>query len=136
MFPDSMIAQKFKLGETKTKYYLDHGLKPHFLDLVWKKVDSNSVCKWFVICYDETLNDKLQAKQLDMYTRFWDGEHVVTRYIHSEFLGKATSVDIIECFDAIDDNGRLNKMLQVSMDGATVNLSAHKKLEELLYPYT
>ena len=65
-----------------------------------------------------------------MYARFWDGEHVVTRYIHSEFLGKARSVDIIECFDAIDDNGRLNKMLQVSMDGPTVNLSAHKKLEE------
>ena len=90
MFPESMIAQKFKLGETKTKYYLDHGLKPHFLDLVWKKVDSNSVCKWFVICYDETLNDKLQAKQLDMHTRFWDGKHVVTSYKYSEvFEGSA-----------------------------------------------
>ena len=100
MFQDSAIAKGFKMSETKTKYILDFGLKPNFLNLLTKKVQQNSVCKYFVVCFDETMNENLQMKQLDFYVRYWDSDTVLTRYIHSEFLGKARATDLVECLES------------------------------------
>ena len=132
MFPDSKIARGFKLAETKTKYILQYGIMIHFLNLLLSKINQNTTSKWFVVCFDETLNTHLQEKQLDMYIRFWDGDIVLTRYIHSEFLGKARATEIKDCFAKLDGIQSLKYMLQISMDGPNVNLSAHREIEEVV----
>ena len=124
MFDDSQKAQVFKLAETKTKYTLEHGLQVHFQKLLTDKVQKNTVSKWFVILYDETLNQHLQEKQLDMHIRFWDHDKVLTRYISSEFLGKSRAVDITKCFESLERIQSLENMVQISMDGPNVNLKA------------
>ena len=101
-----------------------------FKKLLSDKGQNNSVSKYFVVCFDKTLNENLQKKQLDLYLRFWDGDKVLTRYIHSEFLGKAQSVDILECFETLDQMQSLKHMVQVSMDGPKVNLKFQKQLEK------
>ena len=131
MFHDSAIAKKFKLGETKTKYYLEHGLQVHFRDLLLKKLENNTVSKYFVVCFDETLNENLQEKQLDMYLRFWDCDKVITRYIHSEFLGKAQATHLVSCFENLNKIQSLKHLVQVSMDGPNVNIKAHRELNEI-----
>ena len=67
-----------------------------------------------------------------MYVRFWDkvSDTVLTRYIHSEFLGSAKANDLVACFENLNKIQPLTYMLQVSMDGPNVNLSAYEKIEE------
>ena len=69
MFTDSNIASKFKFAETKTNYVLEHGIARHFRELLKGQVANNPVTKWFVVCFDETLNGNLQEKQLDLNIR-------------------------------------------------------------------
>lgn len=40
--------------------------------------------------FDESLNKKMQEKQMDIYIRYWNNlsSEVTTRYFGSEFLGK------------------------------------------------
>ena len=131
MFHDSTIAQKFQLGETKTKYYLEHGLQVHFQDLLLKKVLNNTVSKYFVVCFDETLNENLQEKQLDMYVRYWDCDKVITIYIQSEFLGKAQATHLVSCFENLNKIISLKHLVQVSMDGPNVNHKAYRELSAI-----
>ena len=131
MFHDSAIAKKFQLGETKTKYMLEHGLQVHFQHLLLKNVLTNTVSKYFVVCFDETLNDNLQEKQLDIYVRFWDCDKVITRYIQSEFLGKAQATHLVSCFENLNKILSLRHLVQVSMDGPNVNHKAHKELNAI-----
>ena len=42
----------------------------------------------FVLLFDESLNKKSQAKQMDIHTRFWDNEQVTIRYMESVFMGE------------------------------------------------
>lgn len=83
MFPDSSIAKAFKCGERKAAYNTVYGLAEHF-----RKILKNDIKGPFVILFDESLNRKLQQKQLDVLVRFWNHNHVRTRYLTSEFLGK------------------------------------------------
>lgn len=46
--------------------------------------------------FDESLNHYLQAKQLDMHVRLWDGCAVKTKYIGSEFMCHSSVQDIAE----------------------------------------
>lgn len=48
----------------------------------------------YVILFDKNLNDVTQTKQMDIHTRFWDGDTVRTRYPNSEFLGHAAADDL------------------------------------------
>ena len=44
----------------------------------------------FVIMFDESFNQKMQEKQLDIHVRYWgsDQKAVVTTYLGSQFMGK------------------------------------------------
>ena len=60
---------------------------------------------------------------MNLITKFRDeGKCVATRYFNSKFIGKAAAQDIYkkfnECISELDEN----KLLQVSSDGANVNL--------------
>ena len=80
MFPDSEIARKFTLGERKTSYICVFGLADHFKSLLIEKIKGP-----FVALFDESLNKKMQEKQMDLHVRFWDSElqQVVTRYFRA-----------------------------------------------------
>jgi hypothetical protein len=121
MFPDSKIAQNFALGETKCAYLICFGLAPYFLSSLTKQLENEI----FVILFDETTNHKLQEKQLDFHVRYWDKQSklVKTSYIHSDFLGHATSDILVECFSNLLMAQNLSKhlLIQLSMDGPNVN---------------
>ena len=85
MFPDSEIAKQFTCGERKAAYITVFGLAEHF-----KKLLKESVKGPFVVLFDESLNKKMQEKQMDIHIRYWNNlsSEVKTRYFGSEFLGK------------------------------------------------
>ena len=53
MFPDSKIAQSFKLGSTKLKHLTNFGIAPHYKSVLLERVKDSSC---YVISYDESLN--------------------------------------------------------------------------------
>lgn len=91
MFPDSNIASKFSCGDDKAAYLTTFGIAPHFSSLLLSKAKSATD---YVLLFDESLNRPLQAKQLDVHVRFWDGEFVMSRYLDSHFLGHAYAADL------------------------------------------
>lgn len=135
MFPDSMVAKKFSCGEKKTAYMCCFGLAPHFEKLLFKSLEE---IQEYTVLFDETLNVSTQRKQLDVLIRFWspDINEVVTRYLNSSFMGHATSDDLNKSFKLAIEKIKLDKILQVSMDGPAVNHKFFKALQtEVLNDY-
>ena len=69
-------------------------------------------------------------EQMDIAIRYWDTSksRAVDRYFTSEFLGHATAENLVESFTKATDKLDSTKMVQVSMDGPSVN---HKFLRLL-----
>ena len=67
---------------------------------------------------------------MNLAVRYWDvsRSRTVDRYFGSEFLGHATAENLLESFIKATCQLDANKMLQVSMDGPSVN---HKFLRLL-----
>ena len=86
MFHDSKIARGFACNETKSGYIAKFGIAPHFVSVLKKKVRDES---GYVLLFDESLNKERQEKQMDIHIRTWEGQHVVTSFLTSEFLGHA-----------------------------------------------
>ena len=127
MFPDSGIAQKFSVSERKCSYVSAFGIAPHFSSLLKSRVRSAAN---YVVLFDESHNDELQEKQMDMHVRLWGAGKVSTRYYDSVFLGHANA-DILQealsnCCESVGKRG----ILQVSMDGPNVNWKAYDQLHE------
>lgn len=120
MFPDSKIAQKFTLGQAKVAYTVVYGLAPYFQSSL---TDAVNKCEVFVACFDEALNRIAQRGQMDIVVRFWDSSRniVATRYLNSTFLGHATARDLEQKFKEGLLGLSEKKILQVSMDGPSVN---------------
>ena len=127
MFSDSKIASQFSCGEKKAAYLTTFGLGPYFADQLFKNLQSKPA---YVLLFDETLNEDLQEKQLDVYVRFWEDRQVVTRFLHSEFLGHATAQDLHDKLTPLLARLSHQKLLQLSMDGPNVNLKLRKLVEE------
>lgn len=79
----------------------------------------------YSVLFDESLNKKMQQKQMDLHLRFWDEEsHLVqSRYFTSEFIGHATSDIMMEHFKSIflDNRFLVKDLVQIGMDGPNVN---------------
>src|SRR5207245_11030753 len=114
------IASKFTLSYTKVAYTIVHGLAPYFADNL---LHSLQECTFFVACFDEALNKIAQRGQMDIVIRLWDNgsNRVVTRYLTSVFLGHATAKDLEEKFIEGLTGLSLQKLVQISMDGPSVN---------------
>ena len=54
----------------------------------------------FVICFDESLNQVVQRGQMDLVVRYFDdaANQVITKYLTSVFLGRATATDLLVKF--------------------------------------
>ena len=84
MFPDSKIAERMQLEPKKLEYVVTHGITPYVKDLLKSQVISTD---WFVVSFDESLNDATQECEMDICIRFWNKEtsQVEDRYLNSQF---------------------------------------------------
>ena len=71
MFPDCKIAERMLLGPNKLKCVVNHGSDPYVKDLLKSRVISTD---WFVVSFDESLNDVTQKCGMDICIRFWNKE--------------------------------------------------------------
>ena len=125
MFPDSEVAKNFSCSESKARYMATFGLAPYLLDVLMDKVKDDC----FVLLFDESLNKKVQQKQLDIYLRFWNGNEVQSRYFTSIFMGHARAVDIEEDLKKAIESLQKANLLQLSMDGPNVNWKVFEDLQ-------
>ena len=120
MFPDGQIASRFQCGADKINYLTNWGIDPFIKDLFALEV-SKSPC--VVVEFYESLSNTTQECQIDIFVRFCDNEcqRVKTRYWDSRFLGHSAHQDLLLHFN--DSIASINsaKILQVSIDGPTVN---------------
>ena len=68
LFPGHPIAEKFSCGRTKCGYYINHGLVPHFLQILMAEVKDSPQ---YVLSFNESLNKQLQRGQMDVLVRYW-----------------------------------------------------------------
>ncbi|KAG1714223.1 hypothetical protein GQR58_001688 [Nymphon striatum] len=130
MFPDSEIAKQFQCGERKMAYVCVYGLAEFF-----KKLLNESIKGQFVVLFDESLNKKMQEKQMDVHVRYIDeANEVKTRYFGSTFLGHGTANDLMDHFtkSVLESGLPVKNMIQVSMDGPNVNWKFYGNLKKKL----
>ena len=130
MFPDSDIARSFKCGESKSRYLTTFGIVPHFGKQLSERVKEQN--SGFVLLFDESLNHKSQFKQMDIHIRNWDQDNVITRFYTSEFMGHATAQDMLDVFHTAIEGLNRKFILQLSMDGPSVNWKFHKMVNSEL----
>ncbi|XP_049270810.1 uncharacterized protein LOC125758087 [Rhipicephalus sanguineus] len=131
MFPDSEVAKAFTCGEKKCAYLACHGLGPFFLSSVHRAIEK---CDCYVVLFDESANDYLHQKQMDVHIRYWDAsQRITTRYLTSVFMGHATADDIEDELLKALEPLPLAKILQVSMDGPNVNLKFFRSFQKHLH---
>ena len=120
MFSECPKAQKFQLGPDKLKYVISWSLAPHYKELHKPRLQNS---EFLVISFDENLNKPTQNCQMNIGIRFWSQEakQVEVRYWNSQFLGHATSGDLLENFNISLVGLDLSKIIQISMDGPSVN---------------
>ena len=134
MFPDSSIAKQLSIGRTKVSYIVSFGLAPYLHQAV---IDGVKLSEEFTICFDEALNKIAQRGQMDLHVRYWDTEkHVVTsRYLTSTFMNRATADDIVHSFTSALSELPCERMLQVSMDGPSVNWKFYDMFNSMFQEY-
>ena len=125
MFPDSNIAKLFSLGPDKLRYMCNYGLAPYFSQLLKEEVQKSEM---YIISFDESLNDATQSCQMDLIVKYWDNTEQKTkaRYWNTSYLGHSAHTDLLEHFNKNLDCLDSSKMIQISMDGPSVN---HKFLK-------
>ena len=86
-----------------------------------------------MLLFDESINKKTQEKQLDFHVRYWEKEHVESHYFTSDFLGHATADDLLKSFEKCVACLPKKNLLQLSMDGPSVNWKFYKSFQESLH---
>ena len=91
MFSDSKIASLFQ----KCEYFITNRLVPHFKELLLKDVN---LSPFFVLSFDESLNEIIQKEQMDLQIRYWDNtqKKVCTRYLGSYFLQRPNAKNLCD----------------------------------------
>ena len=113
MFSVSPTAQKFQLQPDKLTHVINWGLAPHFRDLLKTKLQKS---EFSLISFDESLNKSTQNCQTDIGICFWSQEAKQV-----EFLGHATSGDLLENFNKSLVGLDFPKIIQISIDSPRVN---------------
>ena len=110
----------------KAAYVASFGLAPHFSSILHQRVNRE---KYFVLLYDESLNSKMQTKQMDIHVRIWLNNCVTSRFLTSEFMHHATADDL-KCFEHATEKINKQNLIKVSMDGPAVNWKFFSSLQE------
>ena len=65
--------------------------------------------------------------------RFWEHDHVESRYYTSDFLGHAAAIDLVKSFEAnVENKIGFRHLIQISMDGPNVNWATFDRLQRKL----
>ena len=120
MFPDSEICKEISLSSSKMSHLICHGLVPYFRQEVLPCLEKY---EFLVVSFDEAFNEVSEKGQMDLVSRYWDKNtnRVTVRYLNSAFMGHATSEDILESFKSALNHFEIEKIMQISMDGPSVN---------------
>ena len=118
MFPDSNVAQNFQMASTKASYVTYYGLAPYFKEML---LDELKKASYIVPCFHESYNSVIKKGQV---VRYWGVRlnKVNTRYVKSEFMGKAAAIDVLAKFEAASSELDRTKFIQMSSDGPNVDL--------------
>ena len=83
--------------------------------------------------FDESLNDVLQSCETDLLLRYFNSVDftVKIRYYDSQFFGHATQQDLTKHFNDKMKQLDMNKLLQISMDGPSVNNKFLEKVSKV-----
>ena len=130
MFPDSKNAQSLTLGKDKFAYILNHGIFPYFRECLITSIKKSEI---HVFSFDESLNEKTESCEMDVYIRYWDTaeKEVKVRYLGSSFFGHGTHQNLIKNFEDIITGLDRQKAYQISMDGPNVNLKFLKEIKKM-----
>lgn len=131
MFPDSDTVKSFRQADTKVKYVMQHGIKPHVLNLILTELKDQPFCFHF----DETMSGQLK-KQYDAYLTYWSAKsnEIITSYIGSLFVEHCAAADLLQYFQTFVSKLSLDVclLMNLGMDGPTVNLSFQRQLISML----
>ena len=88
MFPDSKIAENFKLSHKSASYIIGHGLLPHFTKVLISDLSDSQLP--FSVHFDETTSSQVK-KQMDLTLPYWSPVHreIWTSFYTSLFFGHA-----------------------------------------------
>ena len=121
IFSDSDVARRYQLGPDKLRYSVNFGIGPHFKNILMDNVKKSD---YFVISFHKSLNPL--TSEMDLLVRYLEesSKRTYTRYVVSQFLGHARHTDLFNsfCSSMKDDVMCESKLLQISMDGPSVNL--------------
>lgn len=73
MFKNHIVSNNMTCGASKMSYVTTFGLSPHFSSLLDDRLAKSDS---FTLLFDESLNEELTKKQMDIHCRFWNGEKV------------------------------------------------------------
>ena len=126
MFPDSAIAQSYSLARSKFGYVI-YGIADYFKDKLTSAINDSP---YFSVSFDESLNTVVQKCQMDIVIKYWDVKKstAASRYFTSKFMGHSTAEHLKTTFLSVLDELDYGKMVQISMDGPSVNHSFYKKI--------
>ena len=108
-------------------YIIKFGLAPYFRSLLLENL-KESLC--YSISFDESYNKITKSGQMGMVVRYWNTEKdmVDTRYLSSEFLGKAKANDIMYKFQSYSSD------LEKNVNLCFLNLLRELRRDEKLNP--
>ena len=84
-FPDSDVAQSFKMSKTKVSYMIVYGIAEYFHRSLLSQLKRSP---FFTPLFDESLNDILNKYQINIHIHFFDVDSgtISTRYLDSRFV--------------------------------------------------
>ena len=133
MFPDSKIAENFKLSHTSASYIIGHGLLPHFTKVLINDLSESQLP--FSVHFDETTSDQVK-KQMDLTLRYWSPKHgeIWTGFYTSLFFGHAEGEVVATAIHKklLEDEVPIERMVTLVRDGPNVNKTIFRKMNELI----
>jgi len=125
------------LSKTKCGYFINHGLAPHFEELLLQDVKTRP---FYVLSFDESLSEFIQKEQMDLQIRYWNNKQnmVLTRYLDSYFLQRPNAKNLCDALLSALKDLDPKQLGQLSMDGPATNWNVlqllHDDREEKEYP--
>ena len=123
MFPDSKIAENFKLSHTSASYIIGHGLLPHFTKVLISDLSDSQLP--FSVHFDETTSSQVK-KQMDLTLRYWSPVHreIWTSFYTSLFFGHAEGEVVATAIHEkmLEDGLPIERMVTLVRDGVRPQL--------------
>ena len=123
MFLDSKMAKSFHLSKTQCGYIINCGLASYFKELLTKAARGSPLS---VLSFDESLNNTLQEKQMDLQVWHWDnnGKNFCMINLNSYFLKCSNVKNLLDVLLVI-------KISHTRASSLTINGRSFYQLESL-----